>query len=89
MLRRDLVKLGAGLSLAGTVKLAKAAAPASSPPAATPFDDSTVKVIAQRMAKNSYKAPPQDLPSAINNLNFDQFRGSPSRKTVRYGTVRT
>ncbi|AOX20831.1 glucan biosynthesis protein [Kozakia baliensis] len=75
MLRRDLVKLGAGLSLAGTVKLAKAAAPASSPPAATPFDDSTVKVIAQRMAKDSYKAPPQDLPSAINNLNFDQFRG--------------
>ncbi|GBQ90336.1 glucan biosynthesis protein [Asaia krungthepensis] len=73
MLRRDLVKFGAGLSVLGASKIARAAPAAAPKP--TPFDNNTVRQIAQNMSKSAYKAPQQTLPSAIDNLNFDQFRG--------------
>lgn len=73
MLRRDLVKIGAGLSLLGASKMARAAPPAAPQP--TAFDNNTVRLIAQKLSKSAYKAPQQTLPSAIDNLNFDQFRG--------------
>jgi periplasmic glucans biosynthesis protein len=73
LLRRDLVKLGAGLSLLGAAGRAGRAVAADAGP--TPFDDSTVRDIAARMAKSSYSAPSQKLPDAISNMNFDQFAG--------------
>ncbi|CAI9119992.1 glucan biosynthesis protein [Brytella acorum] len=74
MRRRDFVKTGAGLSLVGAVgRGARAAAPAPNTP--TPFDDTTVKQIAQKLAKSDYNPPSERLPSAIHDLNFDQFRG--------------
>lgn len=59
--------------MGAAVKVARAASPAPAGP--TPFDDTTVKQIAQKLAKSSFSAPPQDMPAAVRNLNFDQFRG--------------
>ena len=74
MRRRDFVKTGAGLSFVGAVgRGARAAEPAPNTP--TPFDDTTVKQIAQKLAKSDYNPPSEHLPSAIHDLNFDQFRG--------------
>ena len=89
ILRRDLVKLGAGLTLLGTAsRMAHAQStaplstaplaatkPAAAPaPQATPFDDGTVRLLAQRLSKKAYSPPSQTLPSAIANMDFDQFR---------------
>jgi len=75
LLRRDLVKLGAGLSFLGAAGRFVGSAEAADAPGATPFDDSTVRDIAQRLAKKAYSPPSDTLPSAISSLNFDQFRG--------------
>ena len=79
ILRRDLVKLGAGLSLMGTsgrFAYAQSAPPAAKQaPKTVPFDNGTVRAIAQKLARSPYAPPPQSLPSAISNLDFDQFRG--------------
>ncbi|MFT8977996.1 glucan biosynthesis protein, partial [Gluconobacter oxydans] len=85
ILRRDLVKLGAGLTLLGTAsRMAHAqstATPtAASPPAgtaapeSTPFDNGTVRLLAQRLSKKPYSPPSPTLPNAIANMDFDQFR---------------
>lgn len=80
MLRRDLVKTGAGLSLLsllGNVALVGDAAAADAPagPAPTgPFDGGTVRQIAQSLSRRPYRAPDQTLPAAIDKLNFDQYR---------------
>ncbi|QDH17109.1 glucan biosynthesis protein [Swingsia samuiensis] len=78
--RRDLVKLGAGLSLLGSsarVALAQSTPAPSMPQTSspTPFDNNTVRLIAQKLAKSPYNAPPQSLPSEIANLDADQYKG--------------
>ncbi|MEJ5156029.1 glucan biosynthesis protein G [Gluconobacter wancherniae] len=83
ILRRDLVKVGAGLSLLGASgSLAHAQSAPAQPetpqpnpmPKPVPFDDKTVRNIAQALSKKSYAGPSQDMPSAIANMDFDQFR---------------
>ncbi|EHH68244.1 glucan biosynthesis protein [Gluconobacter morbifer] len=78
ILRRDLVKFGAGLSLMGaTGRLAHAqSAPATGRPAAksVPFDDETVRNLAHALSRKAYSPPSPNLPSAIANLDFDQYR---------------
>lgn len=59
-----------GTGLSGLAR----AADAPSPPNPTPFDETTVRLIARALSRTPYKPPPQNLPSAIKNLNFDQFR---------------
>ncbi|UYH50952.1 glucan biosynthesis protein G [Candidatus Kirkpatrickella diaphorinae] len=71
--RRDILKLGAGASVLNLTGLQKAFA--KDPAATTRFDANTVREKARKLARSAYAAPAQTLPSQINNLNFDQFRG--------------
>ncbi|MGD7069770.1 glucan biosynthesis protein [Acetobacter sp. AAB5] len=73
--RRDVIKAGAGATLASLVGGAIGRAHAEGLTNATgAFDDNTVAQIARRLANGPYKGPDQTLPKALSNLNFDQFR---------------
>ncbi|GAN64329.1 glucan biosynthesis protein G [Acetobacter indonesiensis NRIC 0313] len=73
--RRDLMKVGAGATLASLASGVVSKARAEGLNGATgAFDDGTVRQIAKQLASAPYKAPDQSLPKAIDNLNFDQFR---------------
>lgn len=77
MLRRDLVKTGAGVSLLSLLGAGARDARADAPAALAPtgaFDASKVRQIAQHLSRQAYHAPDQTLPSAIDALNFDQYR---------------
>lgn len=78
MHRRDFVRTGAGLSAVGLAVGRSARAADKKPDQVgdvTPFNESTVKQIAHNMARSAFKAPTQNMPSALKGLNFDQFRG--------------
>lgn len=81
MLRRDLVKLGAGLSLLGTGWTARAQTPPPEPhahpdaPKATAFSEDTVRDMARNLARAAYSPPPQSLPAPLSSLSFEQYRG--------------
>ncbi|MCQ8279724.1 glucan biosynthesis protein G [Acetobacteraceae bacterium KSS8] len=44
-------------------------------PAPGPFDASTVRRLAQSMARHAYQPPDEHLPGPIDSLDFDQYRG--------------
>jgi glucans biosynthesis protein len=44
-------------------------------PEAGPFDSSSVRHLAQKMAGEPYQAPNTSLPGAIAHMNYDDFRG--------------
>ena len=44
-------------------------------PAPGPFDGATVRRLAQELARHAYQAPDTHLPKAIDQLDFDQYRG--------------
>ncbi|VFU08049.1 glucan biosynthesis protein [Methylocella tundrae] len=76
--RRDVLRLALG-ALAGAVETG-AYADAASPPstgfplgAPTPFDPAMVTDAARALAKQPYKALPQDLPDAFKTLTYDQY----------------
>ncbi|MBO1324540.1 glucan biosynthesis protein [Acetobacter sp. TBRC 12305] len=76
VLRRGVMQAGAGVALASLVGgVAKPARADDISGATGTFDDNTVIQIARRLAGASYHAPDQHLPSAVDNLNFDQYRG--------------
>ncbi len=73
MRRRDLIAAGASLSLlcplTGLVPSAWASAGA-----AAPFDAGTVPAMARAMAARAFRAPPRELPAALDAIDYDQFR---------------
>ncbi len=78
--RRDLVRSGAGAGIAAfaaqsMVGSASAAAAPADIAVPGPFDGATVRKLAQAMARHGYQAPSETLPSAMNAMNFDQYRG--------------
>ncbi|MCB8881002.1 glucan biosynthesis protein G [Acidisoma cellulosilytica] len=79
LLRRDLGRVGLGvtgvalLSALG-VKPGRAASAPHTAPAPGPFDGSSVRQLAQKMATEPYQAPNTSLPSAIAHMNYDDFR---------------
>lgn len=76
LLRRDLMKagLGAGAGLA-TLGLgnSRVQAATSSSHDSHPFDENTVRSLAQSLARKDYVAPSQNLPDALSQMGFDQF----------------
>jgi len=82
--RRDLVRSGAGASLLvllGNLATRRARAAEAAPvPAPGPFDGSSVRRLAQELAKQSFKPPESKLPGAIDSLTYDQYRGIRFRK---------
>ncbi|MCQ8242332.1 glucan biosynthesis protein [Rhizosaccharibacter radicis] len=84
MLRRDLLGAGAGASLlalagrAATRGALAADAPAAAAPG--PFDENTVRRLAQAMAKRPHADPDTRLPHAIDNMSFDDYRSIRFRK---------
>ncbi|HTH99664.1 MAG TPA: glucan biosynthesis protein G [Acidisoma sp.] len=80
LLRRDLLHRGAGLSGLALLsamgsRLAHAATAPHAKPAPGPFDGSTVRKLAQKMATEPFQAPDTKLPGAVAHLNYDDFRG--------------
>lgn len=75
--RRNVLFGGSGATLMSLLgpTLEVRAEHAASLPAPGPFEASTVRRIAQALAKQPYKAPPTDLPAAINAVTYDQYRG--------------
>ncbi|WP_210419341.1 glucan biosynthesis protein [Acetobacter vaccinii] len=74
--RRDVIRAGAGATLASLVGgLARPARAEEISGATGTFDDSTVIQIARRLSNAAYQAPDQHLPKVLDNLNFDQYRG--------------
>jgi glucans biosynthesis protein len=78
--RRDLVHGGLGLSAFAALSslgLSTTRAASAPPvgPAPGPFDQSTVRRLAQQMAAQPYRAPSTDLPAPIAHLSYDDFRG--------------
>jgi len=78
--RRDLVHGGVGFAALATlsrlgVSPARAAATAPAAPAPGPFDQSTVRHLAQQMSTQPYRAPNTSLPGPIAHLSYDDFRG--------------
>ncbi len=69
MYRRSLLRGSAAASLLGLM----GAAPDG--PAPGPFDNATVRRLAQDMAKQAYQAPDSRLPPARDRLTYDQYRG--------------
>jgi glucans biosynthesis protein len=61
------------LALSLNLNLVAAATPGA-PPAATPFQRSTVLEAARQLAKSAFAPPPTDLPDAFKNLSYDQYR---------------
>jgi periplasmic glucans biosynthesis protein len=84
LLRRDLFHAGAGATLLATLgsTLLGSAHAADAAPAAAPgpFDEATVRRLAQAMSKRPYAGPDTHLPSAIDNMSFDDYRGIRFRK---------
>lgn len=73
--RRDLIRIGAGATLATLAGGVARQGRAEGLDGATgTFDDMTVRQIARRLASAPYHGPDQTLPKALDNLNFDQFR---------------
>lgn len=71
MLRRDFMKAGTALGVlygAGTVPVRTARAAQSAN-----FDSATVRTLAHQLSQQPYQPPSQTLPSALRNLNFDQY----------------
>ena len=93
--RRDIIKGGAGATLATLAQgfsarkasAAEASHVAQMAGATGAFTQDTVRQIAKRLAAAPYAGPDQTLPAAIDNLNFDQFRGIEYRedKALWYG----
>ena len=78
MLVGTLVAGGAASTLAGLLAHpAMAADPSARPPHPQPgaFDGSTVRRLAQELARHPYQSPDTRLPKAIDALSFDQYRG--------------
>ncbi|MBE9605916.1 glucan biosynthesis protein G [Acetobacteraceae bacterium H6797] len=44
------------------------------PPAEQPFDGETPRRIARELAQKSYSAPSTDLPKALNDMSYDEYR---------------
>ncbi len=79
--RRELVRTGAGASLAAMLVPHPTLARASDPlPAPGPFDGATVRRLAQAMARHPYQPPDEHLPAAVGAMDFDQYRGIRFRK---------
>ena len=79
--RRELVRTGAGASLAAARVPHPVLARASDPlPAPGPFDGATVRRLAQAMARHPYQPPDERLPAAVGAMDFDQYRGIRFRK---------
>jgi glucans biosynthesis protein len=75
LFRRHLIQLGAAASLAAaTTSRARAAEPPPAP-APGPFDASTVRRLAQALARQPYQEPDTRLPGPRASLTYDQFRG--------------
>ncbi|POF63118.1 glucan biosynthesis protein [Novacetimonas maltaceti] len=75
VLRRDIVKAGAGLSvfsLLGGLDAFRGARAADGPEAGV-FDDTTVRQLAHRLSQQAYRPPEETLPTALRDMNFDQF----------------
>ncbi|MCJ2015190.1 glucan biosynthesis protein [Methylobacterium sp. J-076] len=88
MHRRNVLLGGSGATLVSLLDsllqpnpaLAEQAAKTPAGPSPGPFEGSTVRRLAQALAKQPYKAPSTDLPGAINDLTYDQYRGIRFRK---------
>jgi len=64
----------AALTAIGSLVRPAAAASAPAPSPVGPFSADTVRDIARDLARHSYRAPRQDLPAAIDKLDFDGYR---------------
>jgi glucans biosynthesis protein len=78
--RRDLVRGGTGLSALALLsslgmRTARAATAPPVGPAPGPFDESSVRRLAQQMAAQPYRAPDTSLPGPIAHMTYDDFRG--------------
>lgn len=87
MHRRNVLLGGSGVTIVGLLEslIGPNAAmaeqnPKEAVPGPGPFEGSTVRRLAQALAKQPYKAPPTDLPGAINALSYDQYRTIRFRK---------
>ncbi len=69
-----LVFLGASASLP-LLALSDRAPAAESPPAASPFDSSTVRTMARQLALQPFKAPDSTLPAPFKDLDFSAYQG--------------
>ncbi|QNT78355.1 glucan biosynthesis protein [Entomobacter blattae] len=85
MFRRELVKAGVATSLLTLAD--NMVKPSSAQAAKLPlsveggaFTQSTVKQLAEKMSHSAYSAPDQNLPKAVNNLDFDRYRKIVFRK---------
>ena len=81
MQRREVILAGLSLpllSLGGALETFAAAARAlpqsSVDPGALPFDDDTVPALARRLAQAAYVPPPRQLPPALADIGYDQYR---------------
>jgi periplasmic glucans biosynthesis protein len=72
LLRRVFLGASASLPLLAVADHAVAADP---PPAASPFDGSTVRNMARQLALQPYKAPDSTLPAPFKDLDFSAYQG--------------
>ena len=80
MQRRDLVHGGIGFSALAAlsslgVPAARGATAAPVGPSPGPFDQSTVRRLAQQISTEPYRAPSTSLPGPIAHMTYDDFRG--------------
>ncbi len=88
--RRELVAGAAGIAAAVALPAVATAANPPPPPAPTPrsligkeigpFDRSTVVAMAKALSMKPFAPPPTDLPDAIANLTYDQYRAIQSSR---------
>jgi glucans biosynthesis protein len=77
--RRDLVQNGIGFSALAVLSCfglsaARAATAPPVKPAPGPFDEASVRHLAQQMASQPYQAPDTTLPGPIAHMSYDDFR---------------